>query len=291
MPQEQEASFVPYKFHDLKTYGSTEWLADGKKKYRQVFEASEAGYIYCELSFYNKLLDQKDWSAKLSFKCFEVNANLVKVEELCSIDGELVVKQSEAIGFVREGWGSEVLGEFWREGRFMWEVSMDEVVVGTRYFYVEAYGPVTAKRNPYFKGAVLRLFEGPLDLLPERERKYSVEYIAEDTRYVWGELQLDNVGSNRDWYCELVFNFFNAAYQLKGSTTELVLVRRGNGSIQVCSGWGANTEGTWHDDRYTLVVVFMGHVVSARSFEVRSRHSEVPKGRWKKLPIIGRLFK
>ena len=29
-----------YKFRELKVYSSTEWLADNKKKYRQVFDLS-----------------------------------------------------------------------------------------------------------------------------------------------------------------------------------------------------------------------------------------------------------
>ena len=36
-----------YQFVDIKTYGSTEWLADNKKKYRSVFDKAEVGYVYC----------------------------------------------------------------------------------------------------------------------------------------------------------------------------------------------------------------------------------------------------
>ncbi|HNI43256.1 MAG TPA: hypothetical protein PK230_01090 [Chitinophagales bacterium] len=54
---ENEKTLIPYKFRDLKVYGSLEWLADGKKKYRRVFDRSETNHIYAELSFYNKLFD------------------------------------------------------------------------------------------------------------------------------------------------------------------------------------------------------------------------------------------
>ena len=40
-----------YVFRNMKVYGSTEWLADNKKKYRTVFDKNEATYIYTEFSF------------------------------------------------------------------------------------------------------------------------------------------------------------------------------------------------------------------------------------------------
>ena len=42
-----------YQFVEIKTYGSTEWLAANKKKYRSVFDKAEVGYVYCEFKFNN----------------------------------------------------------------------------------------------------------------------------------------------------------------------------------------------------------------------------------------------
>ena len=58
-----------YKFKALKVYASTEWVLDGKK-YRKVFENMETTYLYAELSFYNKLFDEEDWTAEINLKCF-----------------------------------------------------------------------------------------------------------------------------------------------------------------------------------------------------------------------------
>ena len=52
-PVFEDPEFHRWKFRDLKIYASTEWLADNKKKYRQVFDRHETTYIYAELSFYN----------------------------------------------------------------------------------------------------------------------------------------------------------------------------------------------------------------------------------------------
>ena len=54
--QNQSSESKNYKFKELRVYSSTEWLADNKKKYRQVFDRFETTYIYEELSFYNKML-------------------------------------------------------------------------------------------------------------------------------------------------------------------------------------------------------------------------------------------
>ena len=64
-PQEKN-----YKYHELKVYSSTEWLADNKKKYRQVFDRYETSYVYAELSFFNKLFDREIWEVEITLKCF-----------------------------------------------------------------------------------------------------------------------------------------------------------------------------------------------------------------------------
>ena len=48
----------PFKFKELKVYSSTEWLSGNRKRYRQVFDAFETGYVYAELSFINKFFDE-----------------------------------------------------------------------------------------------------------------------------------------------------------------------------------------------------------------------------------------
>ena len=64
-----------YKFKDLRVYASTEWLAEGKKKYRRVFEKDEVSYLYVELSVFNKLFDNTDWDAKIQLICYRFVKN------------------------------------------------------------------------------------------------------------------------------------------------------------------------------------------------------------------------
>jgi len=57
---------IRYKFKELRVYSSTEWLADNKKRYRQVFDKFDTSFIYAELSFYNKMFDREDWEINLT---------------------------------------------------------------------------------------------------------------------------------------------------------------------------------------------------------------------------------
>ena len=62
-----DPNFVKFKFKELRTYSSTEWLADNKKKYRQVFDRYSISYVYAELSFYNKLYDVNDKTTPMCY--------------------------------------------------------------------------------------------------------------------------------------------------------------------------------------------------------------------------------
>ncbi len=117
---------VHYKFRDLKIFGSTEWLANNEKKYRQVYDLSECTFIYCELSFFNKLFDEKDWDVKISLKC----VNQDDGAEVCTLTAEREIKKDENIVFVREGWGVKTPGTYWKKGNYRWEAWIDGIFIG-----------------------------------------------------------------------------------------------------------------------------------------------------------------
>ena len=102
-----DPNFVKYKFRDLKVYASTEWLADNKKKYRQVFDRHEATYIYAELSFYNKLFDDEDWNVQINIKCYSLKKGR---KELCDLNFDRKVSKYDNIVYIREGWGNKKAG-------------------------------------------------------------------------------------------------------------------------------------------------------------------------------------
>ena len=137
MSNTKPSDFVKHKFKALKTYASTEWLAESKKKYRQVFDKNEITYIYAELSFFNKLFDEEDWDAQIQLKAFSQPADRRKKgTEMCSIDIPKAVSKDLNIVYIREGWGMEKKGMFWKEGTYYWEAYIDGTKVGTQQFYI-----------------------------------------------------------------------------------------------------------------------------------------------------------
>ncbi|MGF1532532.1 MAG: AAA family ATPase [Bernardetiaceae bacterium] len=261
-----------YKYKDLRTYASTEWLAEGKKKYRTVFENIETRYIYAELSFHNKLFDAQDWQAQVVLKCFRIRGQHER-EELCKIHSDLKVSQDQPVVYVREGWGNQEPGLFWTRGDYVWEAYIEDELVGTKLFYVENGGPLAPNDNPYFEIQGIRLFEGTNQGVPEDERKYYRQFDSQSARYIWAEIHLDNL-QEEEWFCELQFNFYNAAGQLKGQTQELRRVAKSEDDFVVITGWGANAQGSWYVGSYTLELVFMDHRLAIVPFEVGTENIE-----------------
>jgi len=289
-----------YKFRDLKVYASTEWLADGKKKYRRVFENEEVSYLYVELSIFNKLFDQEDWNTKVKLVCYRFVQD--GREEICNIIVEKQVTEVESVCYVREGWGHATPGQYWKKGNYLWEAyiaeelpithdtpqvneatsddkeetvakepSVDEKtfdyrLLGSTTFYIEDAGVVNEDDNPYFDVNHIRLYEGSSDGISLSERKYLVQFSTHDTRYVWVEFCLENMLSY-GWHAEIIFNFYNSAGQLKGSTSELRFIREEEDEVTLVTGWGSDTQGTWFNDRYTLEVVFMDKRVAVVPFK------------------------
>lgn len=80
------------------------------KKYRRVYDTKEITYLYCELSFYNKLFDEADWEAKISLKAFALNETGRR--ELCCIERKVEITSDQNVVIIREGWGNKEEGTF-----------------------------------------------------------------------------------------------------------------------------------------------------------------------------------
>lgn len=289
-----------YRFKHLKVYSSTEWLADGKKKYRRVFEAEDLSYLYVELSIFNKLFDRDDWDTKVKLICYKFVEE--GREEICNIVVDRHVSEEEPVFYVREGWGHATKGQYWKKGNYLWEAYIaeelpikaeiklddeeEEVIqegkvertydyrlLGSSTFYIEDAGLVSDDDNPYFDLNHLNLYEGPSSGVEMSQRTYLKHFSAADTRYIWVEFDLENMISY-GWHAELFFNFYNSEGQLKGSTSELRFVREDEDDISIVTGWGSDTQGTWFEDQYTLEVVFMGHRIAAVPFRCGKQNIE-----------------
>jgi SpoVK/Ycf46/Vps4 family AAA+-type ATPase len=260
----------PYKFKDLRTYASTEWLADGQKKYRSVYEAMETSFIYAELTFHNKLFDYEEWQANIELRCYHIKEKEGRVL-ICNIDVKQTIDPESDIVYVREGWGSAEPGFFWKRGDYIWEAYIEGELVGSRFFYVEAAGSLTEDYNPYFEIESIRLYEGSNQGRAIGERVYYTHFHHLDTRYIWVEFNFTN-HQDEDWFCELAFNFYNEARQLKGKTVELRRILKEETSVSLSTGWGSDARASWFIGFYTVEIVFMDKLIATLPFEVAEKY-------------------
>lgn len=256
-----------YKLRDLRCYASRNALMGNQYEYRRVFEASEVNYLYAELSFFNKLFDEEDWACDCVLKAYRIKNN--EKIELCSIDIHREVRKEENIVYVREGWGTPEYGAFWKRGDYLWEAFIDGEPVASQKIYIEEGGKVTPGNNPYFDIESLRFFNGPysLDDLAGGKRRYLTQFASDKTQYIWTELTLRNK-QTRSWYCEIFFNYFDDAGQLKGSVSDLLYVAPGTTTFYSLAGWGNNTPGSWLPDNYRVEIVFMSELVAVAPLRV-----------------------
>jgi SpoVK/Ycf46/Vps4 family AAA+-type ATPase len=259
---------IKYKFRDLKTYASTETFEGDSKKYRRVFENKETTYIYCELSFYNKLFDEEEWSTRIALKAYSIRPDGTK-EEICHLKTERLVRQEENIVIVRNSWGMSEPGMFWKKGSYEWEAYIDEKLVGNRKFHVAEGGLVSNDNNPYFSFDSIKMYEGGYEGVSKDQRKYYTQFNGNETRYIFAEFNFKNLQAE-PWHCELFFNFYNDARQLKGSTSYLsqIATEAAGNQISVTTGWGASDKNTWFRDKYTLEIIFMDTLIAILPFEV-----------------------
>ena len=268
-----EQMLVKYKYRDLKVYSSDEWMSDSTKKYRRVFESSEITYMRVEFSFINKLFDEEEWEANICLKCFTLNGS--NKNELCKFEKKIKVLVDENIVYVRESWGNDKPGSYWLSGDYEWEAYIEKEKVGDVKFYVENIGQVKQGDNPYFDIESFKFFEGDDKGLNQTNKKYLNKFSENDTRFVWGEFNFKNKTS-KDYFCELIFNFYDAAGQPKGRSAivKYVAVNTEGQVYSLFPSWGSNVAGTWSDNKYTCEVIFMETLIAAASFEVGTTFQE-----------------
>ncbi len=267
-----------FKFKELKVYSSTEWLADNKKKYRQVFDRFETTFIYAELSFYNKAFDLDDWEANIELVCYSLRKGK---REVCRLSITKKVSKYDNTVYVREGWGNKTEGTFWKKGTFFWEAHINGEKVGAKYFYVEdASRDVLPGENPYLEVFNLRLYEGPYDDVNLDDRQYFKVFNSEETRYIYLEVTLRNLLPDQAWQCELFTKFFNDARELKGQVVRLQRIEKDKEFIQFTAGWGSNIKGSWRREKYTVDLIFLDRLLASVPFEVGVDFEEGSPGVW-----------
>ncbi len=262
---QQTTESKAYKFKELKVYASTEWLADNKKKYRQVYDRLEASYVYAELSFYNKHFDLESWDVEVTLRCLSMKR---AGKELCRLQIRRNVSKYDSIVYIREGWGNKKEGSFWKKGAYCWEAYIDNEKVGSKYFYIEESDTSINGLPRYLALQSLRLYEGQYDDVGEDDRHYYITFSSAETRYIYSEVIFQNLQTQDSWQCELFTKFYNEARELKGQVTRLQTIKKGDEKVKITAGWGSNVKGSWRKGKYTAEIVFMDRLVAVVPFEV-----------------------
>ncbi|MEE9439393.1 MAG: AAA family ATPase [Saprospiraceae bacterium] len=268
----KETEYKEYKFKNLKIYGSTEWLTNNRKKYRQVFNEQETGYIYVELSFYNKMFDEKTWDVNIQFICYSLKG---KKKKLCDLKFDKKVSKHDNVFYVREGWGNKKDGSFWKSGTYYWEAKINGDIVATKYFYIEDSGSgFEEKINPFFTIKSAKIHEGEFDEIEQGQLKNYTAFSIDDTRYIHTQLELYNLIPYRNWHCELFFNYYNEVHELKGRIVKLINVKKNTKIITENGGWGSNSPGTWRKGKYSVEIVFLDRIVAILNFDIKEEFEE-----------------
>ncbi len=259
-----------FKFKDIKSYSSTEWLINNTKKYRSVFEAEEVNYIYCEVTLYNKKFDEEPWNLQMHIKWVDENNN-----ELCSLDCSRTVDPAEPIIFAREGWGVKHVGRFWKPGVYRWEAWINDEILASKIFYVQQVGVVKSGLNPYFKIDSVKLYEGSSIDVDISKRKYYTVFNALSTRYVWAEVNCQNLTrKSHELPIELLFNFRSKSGYLKGSVSKIQFVKPEDDEFTISLGWGSSIIGTWSRGDYFAEIVFMDTLLAQMPFKIGDDYVE-----------------
>jgi SpoVK/Ycf46/Vps4 family AAA+-type ATPase len=258
---------VNYKFHELKVHASDEWMANGTKKYRKVYDRFETTYIRVEFSAYNRLFDEAEWEATFQLKCFEIKGS--QKNELCHSEQKKTVGKEENIFYVRYSWGNDTTGDYWRKGDYLWEAYADGIKVGEVKFYVVDMGKSVTNENNFFEIKTAKFFEGPTDGYLLNERKYLKKFNQKETRFIWCEFSIKNKATE-GCYVEIFFNYYDKAGLPKGGSPYLIYLQHNTSgqTYTLFPSWGSETPGRWKNDLYSLEVVFMDTLVATIPFQV-----------------------
>jgi len=264
--------YKPYKFRDLKTYSSKEWLPGNQKKYRQVFFRADVSYIYAELSFFNKLVEEEDWEAHIRLKCYALDDNRA---EICDLSIDRKVSKREPVVYVREGWGHADQGHYWRRGHYRWEAWINGEKVHTRHFYIEEHDEYVVRGGaPYLALTSVKMYEGSYEGVAPEKRTYFNVFSAEETRYIFFEVEFKNLNPSRSWQAELILRVNTEVGELKSEVAQLRRIMPKEDHCQVIFSWGSDKRGSWYPGYYRAELSLLEQSLATVFFELADEFEE-----------------
>lgn len=253
-----------FKVKSIKTFVDPESLMFGERKYRKVFDESEAKYVYPEVALFNKKFDEEEWTAKAQFLIFNNTTN----EKIGDYTKDYLVSKETNIVNVNEGWGNES-GTFWKKGTYRFEFIINGINVGNTYIYIVNYGVWSNEKNPYFNLVSMKLYESGKEDPKKGERTYVKQFLADNTKYINIEISLENLLKNEDHNpVEFQFNIYTKSGFRKAYIEYFYYISDKRLFLDFSNGYGSTTGSYFTKDEYTFEVIFMGKLFAIVPFSV-----------------------
>lgn len=262
-----------FKFKDLKTYSSREWLFDSQKNYRNVFDRYEVDYIYGEFSIYNKQVDVKNWSFKFNLKCFFEESD-GSSSLICDLNFDRTVDKEDPVIYIREGWGNKDKGAFWKEGTYCWEAYIEHKKIATDFFHIYETGKKCISPSSYIDVKSIKLYEhGGREGIKRGGSPYKV-FSSEMTRYVGVSVLLNNLLPKKRWFCELNMRIYHQNRSLKTKLKVICPVEIEDSTIEAVFDWGAGEPGSWEKGSYVIELSFLDELIATIPLEMATMVEE-----------------
>lgn len=267
-PKTEDPDFIKYKINDLKIFAKDEWFNYGNSPsriYRTVFTRTELhdSGLFAELSFYNKLFDEEDWSCKVRYvvdKLYqgsdEVNKHMIDDEFEHQVSKE---SPQELIGRGKIGDG------FWKDGEYIWKAYIDGVLVKETKFYIYNYPHPESPDNFFFELKNVSLFESSITDNQLGDKQKLIAFREDLTRFVYAQIEIRNK-LPIEWQCELFLHFEKDTGDRKSFITRCQ--KMNTGTIIWTNGHGNENKNSWTKGKYELKIVFMDRLMATIPFEV-----------------------
>lgn len=259
---------IYFKVKDLKFYCNAESLIHNSRKYRSVFEQHEITYLFSDFKFYNIKFNEQDWKATIKSICYRLDNKDNKVEKLFeNKNKELIVLKTENIKTHIESWGSQTPGSFWKEGKYSWEIQINNKTIAEKTFTINNFGPVSNNINPYFFFENLQFYKASLENKESGNYEYLYQINPDEIEYLGIELKvLVKLDVAFDYEFYIVINnqkgvpkaFFNYVGQIEAGNKFK--------SFTIRNTWGSSIKGTaYKKGTYHVSILFMEKLFAKRT--------------------------
>jgi hypothetical protein len=120
-----------------------------------------------------------------------------------------------------------------------------------------------------FKLKTIRFFEGGYDPPEDSQRQFMVQFPKSTTRYVWCQIDVENLLYNiREQNHKVIWRFYNPDGKLRGETNADFQIKREWYTAWIPSGWGWDQPGNWPVGTYRTEVWIDGKKSGENIFTV-----------------------